>query len=294
MKTAYVKTRINNIINVTDIVTIHYYEFDRSFEFAGESHDFWELVYVDSGEVEITRDGERLLLKQGEIVFHKPNEFHTIKAYNSSPNIFVISFVCKSSAMTYFERFKTVLDKNLKPFIASVLAEANDTYIIRKNDVSQKKLLIKNDAPFGGEQQIKTYLEQLLILLVRKMVEKKNITVFPSKESLETHLVIEIKAYIKERVRDNVAVNDICKTFGYSKTYLSYLFKEQTSTSIARYFTTCKIEEAKKLIRENAYNFSQISEMLSFDNPQYFTRVFKRIVGLTPSQFKNSLNRKNA
>ncbi len=293
MKTTYVKTKINNILNVTDIVTIHYFEFDKTFEFAGESHDFWELVYVDGGEVEITRDGERLLLKQGEIVFHKPNEFHTIKAHNSSPNIFVISFVCKSSAMTYFEHFKTVLDKQLKPFISSVLAEANDTYVIPKNDVSLKKLVTKEDAPFGGEQQIKSYLEQLLILLVRKMVEKKSITVFPSKESLETHLVVEIKHYIKSRVRENMTVNEVCKVFGYSKTYLSYLFKEQSATSMAKYFTICKIEEAKRLIREDAYNFTQISEMLSFDNPQYFTRVFKRVVGLTPSQFKNSLNRKN-
>ena len=79
MKSSYIKTKFNNIINITEIVTIHYYELDDVFNFVGEQHNFWELVYVDSGEVEITRDNEKVILRQGDIIFHKPNEFHSVK-----------------------------------------------------------------------------------------------------------------------------------------------------------------------------------------------------------------------
>ena len=77
---------------------------------------------------------------------------------------------------------------------------------------------------------------------------------------------------------------------GYGKSYLSRIFKEQTGDTISRYAAVKKTDEAKRLIRESNLNFSQISDRLSFDNPQYFSRVFRRITGMTPTEFKISLN----
>ena len=53
------------------------------------------------------------------------------------------------------------------------------------------------------------------------------------------------------------------------------------------YMTNLKIEEAKVLIREEKHSISQISEMLCYDNPHYFSRVFKADIGMTPSEYKN-------
>ena len=58
---------------------------------------------------------------------------------------------------------------------------------------------------------------------------------------------------------------------------------------ICEYANKIKIDTAKTLIRDDNMNFSEISDYLSFDNPQYFSRVFKRITGLTPTEFKLSL-----
>ena len=51
MKATYIKTTLPSIINVSKIVTIHYYEFDKNFKYGPESHDFWELVYVDKESI---------------------------------------------------------------------------------------------------------------------------------------------------------------------------------------------------------------------------------------------------
>ena len=75
--------------------------------------------------------------------------------------------------------------------------------------------------------------------------------------------------------------------------YLSRIFQEQTGATIANFAIWEKIKKAKRLIRENGMNFAQISDSLSFDNPQYFSRVFKRITGMTPTEFKSSLNFEN-
>lgn len=290
MKATYIKTKLQTLINVSKIVTIHYYEFDRNCVFEGERHDFWEMVYVDKGCVQIMQDEEQILLKQGRILFHKPNEFHSIRAYQSAPNFFVISFVCDSPAMRYFEAYQTDLDETLRFFISSIIKESGKVYAIPKNDPNLKALVRKDTAPLGGEQLIKTYLEQLLIFLIRGITKTEGSGLFPTKESMQNHLVVAVKQYIETHLEKTFRVGDICKEFGYGKSYLSRLFVSQTGETLAAYAVRMKIDRAKQLVREGSMNFAQISAQLSFDNPQYFSRVFKRVTGMTPSEFKNSLN----
>lgn len=293
MKATYIKTQLQNIVNISKIVTVHYYEFDKNFVFNGEEHDFWEMVYIDKGQVQIQRDEENLVLSQGEIVFHRPNEFHSIKALDSAPNFFVVSFVCNSPLMDYLEKYYTILNKTLHGFISSIIKEAECTYIIPKNDPALKKLIKKDTAPIGGEQLIKTYLEQFLIFLIRNIVKKDEPSVFPSKESMESHLIASAKRLLEEKAEEPFHVNDLCVALGYSKSYLSKLFHEQTGETIANFAVLQKIKRAKQLIRDGNLNFAQISDKLSFDNPQYFSRVFKRITGMTPTEFKLSLDFNN-
>ena len=141
MKATYIKTSPTGVFNVSRIVTVHYYEFDKSFTFAGESHDFWEMVYVDRGQVMVSRDGEELLLSQGELVFHKPHEFHAIRAHGSAPNFFVISFVCTSAAMQSFERYRTRPEPGMTPLISGMMREAEGAYVLPRNDPTLRRLV---------------------------------------------------------------------------------------------------------------------------------------------------------
>ena len=293
MKATYVKTSLKSIVSISKIVTIHYYEFDSSFVFEGESHDFWEMVYVDGGRVRVRSGEEECELTQGDVIFHAPNEFHSIRALDSSPNFFVISFVCPSPSMDCLVGYRTTLDKNLKAFISSIIKEAENSFVIPKNDPKLRKLTKKKDAALGGEQLIKNYLEELLILLMRGIAKHGTASLFPSKESMENHLVTAVKSYIEENVYENPRLTDICRALGYSKSYLSKLFREQTGESIAGYVIKNKIKKAKQLIREGDMNFSEISDKLAFDNPQYFSRVFKRETSMTPSEFMRSLSFKD-
>ena len=291
MKATYIKTRLPSIVNVSRIVTIHDYEFGSEFSFAGESHDFWELVYIDDGCVEICRDGERLALSAGDIILHSPNEFHSVRALNSSPRFFVISFVCHSPALQCLYRYHTSTGSSIRPFLTAIIAEAEKTFIIPKNDTDLKVLERREDAPLGAEQLIKTYLEQLLIFLIRNAARKGAHGVFATKASMETHLVGAVKNIIEEHVEEPFRVELLCRELGYSRSYLSRIFHAETGDTLARFALARKIERAKRMILDGALNFAQISDRLAFDNPQYFSRVFKRITGETPTQFKRSVHR---
>lgn len=289
MKLNYIKHTIANILSINKIVTIHYYELHKNFRYDGESHNFWEMVYVDSGEVEISANGKPVYLKQGEAIFHKPNEFHTLGTNEkNTANVFVISFVCSSESMSFFKGKTMAVPPKLKKYISLIIEEYKETFVPMASD--DIKLEIKENPPIGSQQMIRTYLEQLLIMLIRHEQGTKDLRLFPSKESMENHLVSQIIHIIEENITEKITVSQICEKMSYSRAYLSKIFKQTTDYTILEYILMLKIREAKKLIREGNFNFTQISDKLSFENPHYFSRVFKRVSNMTPNDYKKSVH----
>ena len=286
----YIKHKIANLINITKIVTIHYYEFDKNYVYDGESHNFWEMVYIDAGNVKIRANNKDFHLKQGEVIFHKPNEFHTIETdQNASANVFVISFVSSSEAMSFFKGKTMTVPAKLKKHIGTIIEEYSQTF--NSMGTSDIKLELKENPPIGGQQMIKTYLEQFLIMLIRSESDNRDLKIFPSKESMENHLVSQIIQIIEENTYNKISVQSLCDELNYSRTYISKIFKSVSGYTILEYILKNKIREAKKLIREEKYNFTQISDLLCFDNPHYFSMVFKKLANMTPTEYKNSVKK---
>lgn len=284
----YIKHQILNEIIINKIISIHYYEFSKTFKYDGESHDFWEMVYVDKGAINIKADKKNYTLSQGEIIFHKPNEFHSIYANEvDAANVFVFSFDAPPKSMVFFKNRCMQVPPELKKIIAAIVNESEKTFQPMK--VNDKSLKVRDNAPYGGQQLIRTYLEQFLILLIRTNQKNNDVRLFPTKESLENHLVGDIIEYLKNNMDKKINMDDVCEEFKYSKTYLSSIFRKDTGYTIIAYWVELKIKEAKRLIRSSSLNFSQISDKLAFDNPHYFARVFKRVTKMTPSEYKNSI-----
>lgn len=290
MKSNYIKHKIANLISISKIVTIHYYELDKNFYYDGESHDFWEMVYIDAGNVKIKANNKEFHLKQGEVIFHKPNEFHTLKTDNeNAANVFVISFVCSSESISFFKGKTMTVPSKLKKYLYTIIEEYSLTF--KSMATEDVKLELKENPPIGGQQMIKTYLEQFLIMLIRSENDNHNLRIFPSKEIMENHIVSQIIQIIEENTYGKITVEQICTKLNYSRAYLSKIFKTTTGYTILEYILMNKIREAKKLIREERYNFTQISDLLSFDNPHYFSSVFKKNANMTPTAYKNSVKK---
>jgi hypothetical protein len=167
MTDIFVRQTNKKEIYVSKIVTVLYFENSSSFVFGGESHDFWELVYVDRGTLAFTVDGQEQYLQEGEILFHKPNEYHVHTAKPTlSPDIFIISFECKNEAIRYFEDRHMPVDKSLLRFIFAIIDESKRTFDLPYSDPELKKMKLLESPALGGQQLIKNYLELLLINLL--------------------------------------------------------------------------------------------------------------------------------
>ena len=295
MKQTYYKHKIENLLNVSQIVTIHYFEFEKNFASKGESHDFWELVYADKESILCTANGEEILLNEGEILFHKPNEFHTLAANKrTAPNVFIISFVCKSEGIRFFENKKLSLDKELLKFIYMIIEESKKTFDLPYSNPDLKKMPLKKRPTLGGRQLIKNLLEILLINLMRQETEKTDGNdTFLFKEDFDERVTKQIISLLNEKVYEPLKIDELCARLNYNKSYLFRQFKSSTGQSIMAYFTRLKIEKGKKLLRESDMTVTQISEKLAFDTPNYFSKTFKKKTGYTPLQYKKIHRNKN-
>ncbi len=288
MTTKYYKHKIENLLLISKIITIHYFEFPKDFQGPTESHDFWELVYADKSTIVCQADGKEISLAQGEILFHKPFEIHSLRANGeSAPNVFIISFECKSESVRFFENRKLKLNKNLLRFIYAIIEESKKTFDLPYSDPKIRKMRLLTNPTLGGQQLIKNYLEILLISLLRNETEKAYPdTVFLQKEDFNEHLTEQVLAFLKENVYKSLTVSDICKALHYNKSYLFKQFKSATGYSIMSYFTNLKIEEAKRLLRETNWTVTQIADKLSFDTPNYFSKTFKKITNYSPLRYR--------
>ena len=136
-----------------------------------------------------------------------------------------------------------------------------------------------------AEQLIKTYLKQLLIFIIRGLA-RGNDELFPTRERADSMIAASVKRYLGEHLDEPFRILKLCQEIGYSKSYLCRIFREQTGSTIAAYSNELRIKRAKELILDGNLNFSEISDRLAFDNPRYFSRTFKRITGISPSEFR--------
>lgn len=291
MEKAYYKHKIENLLVINKIVTIHYFEFNKHFKGPTESHDFWELVYADKSSIICQADGKEMILGEGEMLFHKPNEVHALRANGvSAPNVFVISFECKSEAVQFFENRKLRLPKPYLKFVYSIIEEGKKTFDLPYSNPSLRKMPLLAAPALGGQQLIKNYLEILLVSLMREETEKAGAdAVFLPQEELMERIAEQVKDFLEANVYERIDVADVCEAVHYNKSYIFKQFKRATGYSVMAYLSNLKIQAAKRLLRESDLSVAQIADKLAFDTPNYFSKTFKKTTGYTPLQYRKMI-----
>ena len=281
--------KIANLINVQKIVTIHYQALGKNYLSPEEKHDFWEIIYADKENVFIGIAGEKIELKQGEILFIKPNQPHYAESADKEPNLFILSFTCRSESMNFFADKKYAVPENYRYLLQNIKAEADATFALPEFDPNLNELKLKENPNLGGEQVIKNSLETLFIYLLRNAQNKETVQeFFVSKIADSSELEDEIVRILRSKVYGKFALSDLSAQLHYGTTRLCTFFKEKTGKTIYQTYVKLKIDEAKKLIRKGK-SFSEVVELLYFDSVSTFTYVFKKQVGMTPSEYRTSI-----
>lgn len=286
----YKMTELTEELSIKRIISIHYFEYMSDFIFAGESHNFWEFLCVDKGEIKITSNHEKLVLKKGDIIFHKPNEFHAVAANGiTAPNLVVVAFDCGAPCMHFFRDKILTLGRSERSLLGQIIAEAIHSFSSPLDDPYLEQLIRKDDAPFAGEQMIKLLLEQLLIQLYRRFASVSKFYTSASDTYHTDQLYVSIISYFEKNIQRQLSLEQICRDNLLSISQLKHLFRKNCRYGIIESFTNMKIDYAKQLIRSRNMNYTQIADYLGYGSVHYFSRQFKKTTGMTPSEYAASI-----
>lgn len=262
---------VTRLITVESLYTAIKDTKPSTFVFAGEQHDFWEAVLVCSGEAVATGDERVYNLKEGDILFHKPMEYHRIAASGGVPlQIKNISFTAKGEGMKLFENRMFSLNY-------SFLEKFEDVF-----DKFQKalKLYNQNDEDYYYHANtVATALEGFLLRLSSKHPTDM------SETSKEASLYKKIVLTMNENCEKALSLDDLSLLCNMSVSNIKRIFALFSDIPPAKYFLNLRIRKAATLL-EKGMSSSLVARTLDFSSAAYFCTCFIRELGLSPSQYK--------
>lgn len=259
-------------INIKEILAYYYQGRNANYTFEGEKHDYWELTFIDNGELETTVDGETYELDEMDFILYAPGQYHTQRTGNSK----------SCSYLTLLFEMDTP-----DPYLLT-----NRVYHSHRDIHSAMNNLIKisnNEMLYDGELML-CYLKELIIRILQyDFLESSPIASTPTQQRFENELLNEIIIYINDNIYEQLTIEEICMKFSISRSSLQTLFKNNLGVAPKHYISDIKLKKSKLLIKESVYTISEISSMLGFTSIHYFSRKFKQHFGITPSDYAKTL-----
>lgn len=282
--------RLFRPIVVDRVVTVHYFEYSSSYYFEGERHDFWEFLYVDKGEVDVLADEQSRSLTRGQIIFHKPGEFHALRANGVvAPNLVVVSFFCTSDAMRWFEGRVASAGERERALLARIVEEGRSAFSTPLDDPATTAMLRRERALFGAEQLLGAAIEELLISLIRMGESRPAPPASLLRSRGREELFSRVGNYLEQNLQRSLTLAEVCRDNLVGRSRLQQLFRERTGGGVMEYFGRLKISAAREMIREGRHNFTEIAAALGYQSIYYFSRHFKKVTGMTPSEYASSV-----
>jgi AraC-like DNA-binding protein len=269
----YVYNRILPTINIPEIMAYYYTIKSPNYKFKGESHNLFELTFVDNGTLSTSIDGIDYILNSSDLIIYGKNQFHTQSVNNdSSCSYLTIMFDMECD------------DPSLI---------CNRVFHCRKELYKAVRTFAKNISstiPYSENLILSNFHEIIIRLFQYDYLDIDDSK--PTKESyqhFQDELLEGIIAYIDKKIYTPITIGELCVKFSVSRSSLQTLFKENLNTSPKKYINDLKLAKSKQLIKENKHTISEIAFMLGFNSIHYFSRAFTQYFEISPSEYAQTL-----
>ena len=231
----------------------------------------YQLLYIAEGRGTLTTaSAGRYSISEGDIFLIFPGEWHT---YSPNP---------ETGWKEYWIGFKGInIDSRVS---AGFFSKHSPIYKVGYNDTLIS--LFKEAIQVAKKQE--KHFQQLLAGIVNYMLglafsidSNKKL-----KNSMNLELVNRARAFMQENIETNIEMPEIADHLIISYSSFRHIFKQYTGIAPSQYYLNLKIQRAKDMLKSSSASIKEISYILHFDTPEYFTKLFKKKTGLTPSQFR--------
>ncbi|HWJ80461.1 MAG TPA: AraC family transcriptional regulator, partial [Niallia sp.] len=128
-------------------------------------------------------------------------------------------------------------------------------------------------------------LQQETTRLLENMVQ----TFQEQTDRTEADVIHQLKQYILDHSQEDISLESLAKKVGLSPIYISKIFKEKQGINYIDFLTECRIEKAKELIRDTDKSIKEITFEVGYHDPNYFSKVFKKLCQVSPKEYRKLL-----
>ena len=254
-------------VRVECLYTLFYQEKEAGFFFPGEAHPMAELLYVDKGSLHSVADGQDMLLQQGDLVLYAPEQWHMQYAEaGEAPSMVTVSFWARGL------QWETL---------------ANQKFRLNRSAA----LLLQNILKSQAVDDADSIFSLLTLLLLRLQAEEKTGAEQNPQGPVsgENTIIRKAQQYVQSHIAEKLTVPVVAENIGVSASYLTALFHKHLQLSPGEYIRRIKLQQSKQLIREGRMNFTEISEALCYSTVHHFSRQFKQMFDMTPTEYAKSV-----
>lgn len=242
------------------------------------THTCTELFFVVGGQGRFHVEGSLLPVTTDDLMIVNPSVAHTEMSLNQSPLEYIVLGV---EGLEFAAAGKTDRGYNLYSLSGSrdeVLPYLRG--MLREIEIKQK----------GYEVVCQDLLEVLVIKLMRHT--DFSLTVTPGRR--ESRECAAVKRYLDGHFKESLTLDDLATLAHVNKYYLVHAFRREYDTTPINYLIDRRIQESKHLLSDTDHSLTQISQMMGFSSPSYFSQSFRRVANMSPLEYRQTRRGKSA
>ena len=229
------------------------------------------FFYVNSGIGELEYLGKRHMLTAGDCVFIDCQQPYS---HSTDKELWSLSWI-HFSGVTMQDIYQKYQERGGRPVF-------HPENIVAFTELHKSLFNLASSDDYIRDMRINSGLNELLVLL---MNESWHPVEHPD-AALKKQNIDPIRDYLDEHYTEKISLDTLAEQFFISKFYLTRVFKEQFGVSINTYVQNLRITKAKQMLRFTDKKLEDIGYQCGLGAPHYFSRVFKQVEGVTPSEFR--------
>ena len=234
----------------------------------------YQLLYIASGKTIFYFNGEAKEVPAGHMVLFQPRQEQHYEYYAvDRPEVYWVHFT-GSDVKNILKHYDIPLDKNV------IYSGSSATYAYLFKEMIHELQSCRT----GFEELLEMYLRQIFVLIQRSWEERK-----PTVSSYLQEEIDYARKYFNEHYNEDISIEEYAQSRGMSVSWFLRNFKQMTMKSPMQYILAIRINNAVSLLETTDYNVTEISTIVGYDNPLYFSRIFKKQTGVSPSDYRKSL-----
>lgn len=234
----------------------------------------YQLLYVASGKATFYFKGEPTEVTAGHMVLYQPKQEQRYEYFAvDRPEVYWVHFT-GSEVRNILRHYDIPLDKNV------IYSGSSSIYSYLFKEMIHELQTCRT----GFEELLEMYLRQIFLLIQRSWEERK-----PTVSSYLQDEIDYARKYFNEHYNEDISIEEYAQSRGMSVSWFLRNFKQMTTKSPMQYILTIRINNAVSMLETTDYNVTEISTIVGYDNPLYFSRIFKKQKGVSPSEYRKSL-----